>query len=455
MLKVYTTEQKKLEQLYREDKNNITLLYGNIDSGKASFIKNFLSDKEYFYYDARNISPKEQKKIFIKEFNDYFHINIGECDYQELLNKIRFYPRNKMIIVLDNFQNMIKEQKEFLDFIVTLYEGDIFKNRVMFLLSVSGTVKVFNEKEFINHKIFKEIDEKIKLSYVSFLEMVRTFPKFSVIDAVATYSIIGGAYSYIEKWDENLSTKDNIIKLLLNKDGPLRDEAERFLHQELRELLSYNTILYSIAKGNHKLNDIFKDTEFSRAKILVYLKNLMEFDVVKKIVSFDSGGWDNAKKGIYRISNNFLNFYFTFIYPNLSKLNIMKEDKFYDKYIKDNLYDFMKQTFVKVCGEYIFLMNMMGKMPIKIEKMGTWIGKNGTIDIVCQNDIRENVIVSCHWEDNKMQKEAYDKLILLSKEARLKPKSVYLFSTTDFSDELKNLSKDKKNELYLIDMKEL
>lgn len=98
---------------------------------------------------------------------------------------------------------------------------------------------------------------------------------------------------------------------------------------------------------------------------------------------------------------------------------------------------------------------MMGKMPIKIEKMGTWIGKNGTIDIVCQNDIRENVIVSCHWEDNKMQKEAYDKLILLSKEARLKPKSVYLFSTTDFSDELKNLSKDKKNELYLIDMKEL
>ena len=66
MLKVYTTEQKKLEQLYREDKNNITLLYGNIDSGKDSFIKNFLSDKEYFYYDARNISPKEQKKNFYK-----------------------------------------------------------------------------------------------------------------------------------------------------------------------------------------------------------------------------------------------------------------------------------------------------------------------------------------------------------------------------------------------------
>ncbi|MFR6392129.1 MAG: hypothetical protein ACLUN0_03870 [Roseburia sp.] len=62
-------------------------------------------------------------------------------------------------------------------------------------------------------------------------------------------------------------------------------EAENYISIELRELSVYNTILAALASGNNKLNDLFLKTGFSRAKISVYMKNLMAFDVVEKVVS--------------------------------------------------------------------------------------------------------------------------------------------------------------------------
>ena len=85
--------------------------------------------------------------------------------------------------------------------------------------------------------------------------------------------------------------------------GYLFAEAERYIGSELRELSVYDTILASIASGHEKLNDLFLDTGYSRAKISVYMKNLAAFDVIEKVVSFETGGWDHAKKGVYHIQS--------------------------------------------------------------------------------------------------------------------------------------------------------
>ena len=85
------------------------------------------------------------------------------------------------------------------------------------------------------------------------------------------------------------------------------------------------------------------------------MKNLMAFDVVEKVVSFDTGGWENTKKGVYRIANTYVNFWFRFVYPHLSDLYMMAPEEFYDAYIEKDLYDYMNRYFVKVCREYLTL----------------------------------------------------------------------------------------------------
>ena len=50
--------------------------------------------------------------------------------------------------------------------------------------------------------------------------------------------------------------------------------AEQLIAAELRELSVYETILYYIASGYDKLNELHLKTGYSRAKISVYMKNL-------------------------------------------------------------------------------------------------------------------------------------------------------------------------------------
>ena len=69
----------------------------------------------------------------------------------------------------------------------------------------------------------------------------------------------------------------------------------KWLSEELRETAVYDTILATLADGRHgKLNDMYAHTGFSRAKISVYLKNLMELELVEKVLGYDFEGYERT-----------------------------------------------------------------------------------------------------------------------------------------------------------------
>ena len=184
------------------------------------------------------------------------------------------------------------------------------------------------------------------------------------------------------------------------------------------------------------------------------MKNLAAFDVVEKVISFETGGWENAKKGVYRIKNNYVNFFYRFIYPNLSDLYLMSAEEFYDVHIKDELDAYLRRYFVQVCQEYVALMNLMGNVPVKIRKLGTWVGKQGTIDIIGQDDARNTVVGICNWENDNLSYEKYEELKESMKQARITATAVYLFSAKSFDPRLAELS-EKDSSVILVDMTEL
>ncbi len=216
----------------------------------------------------------------------------------------------------------------------------------------------------------------------------------------------------------------------------------------------YETILASLAAGNEKLGDLYADTGYSRAKISVYLRNLAAFDVVEKVVSFETGGWDNAKKGVYRISNSYLSFWFTFVYPHLSELFLLSPEEFYDKHIAPSLEGYLHRYFVDVCAEYLALMGRMGKLPLRISSMGTWVGKRGTIDIIGQDAVRRNVVGLCNWSKDVLTMDDFTELLKNLKRAKLAAEVYYLFSAKSFAPELVELEK-QDNRVVLVDMTEL
>ena len=77
---VRSTERKQLEKLYLENGNRFLLLYGTAYTMKESLLSDFLSDKDYFYYRSRNVSPEEQKRIFLESTGKRFDCDLKPWD---------------------------------------------------------------------------------------------------------------------------------------------------------------------------------------------------------------------------------------------------------------------------------------------------------------------------------------------------------------------------------------
>ncbi|MEG1889649.1 MAG: ATP-binding protein [Lachnospiraceae bacterium] len=447
-------ELKYLEERYQTEGNTLMVLYGREQIGKKAILQEFVRDKKYLYYCAGQASELEQKIMMRREIEEKCGSKIAENTYETFFNRLRSGNRSKLVFIIDRFELIVKKDPEFFKALVRLQEGKLYSGPVMTILCSSNISWIEHEMDLCLGEKAKKIQNRYKVSEINFLEMVRSFPEYSVRDCVQVYGVIGGVPGYIQRWDKTKGLKYNICKHILSEDGFLYGEAERFISTQLRELTVYNTILGAIASGRHKLNELYLYTGFSRAKISVYMKNLMAFEVVEKVSSLETGGWDNAQKGLYRIRNTYVNFWFRFIYPNYSDYKMLPPEEFYAKYMETELDPFLNRYFIKVCMEYLELMSAIDQLPIKIHKMGTWVGKKGTIDIIAQDKIRNNLVGMCNWSEVQFTFKMYEQLVNAMDMAKIKSNYIYLFSAKKFDYLLMDEAK-KNKKLVLIDMNRL
>ncbi len=445
---------RRLEELYHQTGNQLVVLYGRRENGIRELLKDFCKDKKAFYYHAPEVSAKAQQKRMIREVEEHSHVSISEESYDICFNRIKSGDASKLVLIVDEFDHIVKKDARFMESIRKLKEHKLYPGPVMILLYTSALAWATQSMPQILEKYQNKIDVTMQLSELKFVEMVQSFPDYTVSQSVEVYGVIGGVQEYMEKWDESQDIRYNVCKHILSPDGFLFGEAERIIRGELRELSVYHTILEAVASGKRKLNDLYRETGFSRAKISVYLKNLMAFGMVEKLTSFETGGWENAQKGLYQIKDTFINFWFRFVSPHMSDLYQMEPEAFYDKYIAEGLEEYLNRYFVKVCMEYLELQNQVHKLPLEIHKMGTWVGKQGHIDIIVQNEVRENLICLCNWSEPEMTFEMCQNLFQSMEQAKLTANYYYLFSAKAFDEKLvKMVSADKR--ILLVDMNQL
>ena len=449
------SELKKLEDLYAESGNQLVVLYGPMNCEKEALIRAFIGEKKHFYYRARKASAKEQLSMMGEEVSKKFDVRLQKYTYDEYFNRVKSGNPTKLVVVIDEFEQIAKKDPEFMESILKLKNRRLYPGPVMIILASSSIVWAEQDMDtVIGEDIAKKIDARIKIPNLNFLEVVRVFPEFSVSETIKVYGVLGGVPGYLKHWNTKKSFKQNVCDLILSENGYFFKMAEELVSSELRELSVYNTILMAIAKGENKLNDLFHYTGYSRPKISVYMKNLSHFDIIEKVVSFETGGWDNAKKGVYRIKDTYINFYYRFVYPHLSDLYMMSPEEFYDTYIESELDEYLNRYFINVCMEYLSLLNQIRRLPLVVSKMGTWVGKTGNIDIIAQSSDRQNIVGTCNWEKTELTMDMCRELFDSMKKAKITSKHIYLFSAKAFAPDVIEMAK-ADSRFELIDMNEL
>ena len=426
--------------------NQIMIMYGLEGVGKTSLIREFSKNiKSYRYFDCKPLFEREQ--LYHWANFGYEDMNLDEypsfAEFFAALDKVSDSGDFKNLIVFDEFHYLLKYST---DFTKELFGFLNQSDKNYFVILVSSSI------EWVENSMVRKIgmDAKnitgfFKVKELAFMAFREYFSKMKYDDCVSGYAILGGIPKLWSYFDVNKGLKENIISNLLDPNSPLLNYGEEAIKKELRETGVYNTILCALASGKNKLNDLYNHTLFSRAKISVYIKNLMELGFVTKEYSVDSEGRNNTQKGIYDICINYVYFTYKYIFPFKGELECDNTNAFYEKHIKPNLKGYTAKFFPFICREYLEKQNSLNNLPITYTKMGRWIGKQGTIDFVASDDKGNTLLVLCNWEKPMILFDDYEWLLFCAKQAKISADYCMLISAQGFDEKLKFAESNKKN----------
>ena len=429
----------KLNDFYETGSNNLTVLYGRHRVGKTAIIKEFIKDKHAVYFEC----PQTVDFELINGINGAFKAQLAgfkeSRDYDEIFIQLN-NGQDVRLLIFEEFQNIVKAD---LGFLVSLLRFMQQNDGYMVVLTSSSVAWVENSMVKAIGRAALSINAFIKVKELNYSDMVSMYPELDVKKLLSMYAITGGVPGYLRHWDGKTDVKDNICRLYLDREGFFAREAELFIRDEFREIGVYNTILKCLAVGMNKLNEIHEYTGYGRDKISVYLKNLIEREIVEKVFSYDFGANEYTRKGLYRIKDDFVSFWYRFVYPNYGMLGVVSSENFYDKYVEPKFEEFLLEGFIKIAGEFLEIINDMDRMPVKVEKKGRFYGKAGDLHVVFEGDNGVVVIGQAYVGDRVVTVEDYEDILHRLEVAGMKESYVYMFSACGFSADLLKMAGER------------
>ena len=439
-------EMSTLEKEYNRE-NSFVVLYGRRRTGKTTLIKEFIKDKNAFYFFADKQNESLQinrfKNQLAEHFKDEFlkkiEINDWDTIFDYFISKI---GDEKFVLVIDEFQYLCLMNKGFSSIFQRIYDEKIADKNIMVILCGSLISMMYSEVLSYDSPLYGRRTAQIKLQPISFEYYKEFFDNKSKRELIEFYSITGGISKYILEFDRNKSPLWNIENNIFNKDNFLYSEPKFLLQEEINDLSRYFSILNSIALGNTKLSSICSHLGLNSSSMTSYITKLIDLDILEKEVPVTEN-IENGKKGLYKIKDNYLKFWFSYVYPYQSYLEIENLSYPLEK-IKNEFNLWVSKIYEDLARETV-LNN--SEIPFPIKKLGRWWNNNEEIDIVGLGD-NEIIFGECKWSNKKVGLSVLLSLKEKSKSVKWSNNSrkeyFILFSKEGFSDDLISLSKKDK-----------
>jgi AAA+ ATPase superfamily predicted ATPase len=445
-------ELNYLEKLHKEQDARFVIMYGRRRIGKTELLRQFSKNKKHLFFSSDLSSEQEQLKQFSEKIfqltRESFLQNQPFGSWEALLRYIFDHLIPKMpLIIIDEFPYLCISNPALPSILQKIWDEKGKESNIFLILC--GSYMSFMEKEVLGSKspLFGRRTGQIALQPLSFKDLKLFFPRYSEEDRVFVYSILGGTPAYLQRFHDHKTIEQNVKEEILNKNGFLFGETRFLLIEELREPAIYFSILKAIAFGRTRLNEIVQETGISDPhKVNKYLSVLRELRIVKREIPITENKPHKSRKGIYLLNDPFFRFWFRYVLPHMSYLEEGDLDFVWQEKIKPSLDSFTGFTFEDICLQRLKNLNRKNRLPFKARSIGRWWNNKEEIDIVAYDDQQSFIFGECKWKNKKV---GLNELYNLERKAdnffNVKQKYFALFSKSGFSEELKNLSSQRKD----------
>ena len=454
-------ELETLQDEYERRGSSLVILYGRRRAGKTTLITEFIRDKNALFFLASEESEAQNRSAFKEKAADFIDSALlreaSVSSWDTIFAAIMEHSfDSKPVIVIDEFQYIGKSNPAFPSVFQRIWEEQLKNKSVMVILCGSLISMMESQTLSYNSPLYGRRTAQIRLGQIPFRYYGEFFPGRNRKELIEMYAITGGVPKYIEVFSESKDIYRAIQKNVLNRSGYLYDEPHFLLQQEVSEIGSYFSVIKAIAAGNHKLAAISSALEVKATSLTKYLKTLIDLDILEREVPVTEEKPEKSKRGLYRIKDNYLRFWFAFVYPNMSFIESGNSRIVLDKIRKGLVTSHTAFVYEDVCREKMWDLNAEDVWPFHFSRIGrTWEGEM-EIDIAALDPEGGNLILGeCkYWQEPvglNVLRDLEKKAESVSWEKQRRKVWYVLFSAGGFTEDLTQLATSRADVLLVDD----
>lgn len=316
---------REIEKMSAESAQ-MTMMVGRRRVGKTTLLRKAFGNIPVLYF----FIGRKNEILLCEEFREEVEHKLGET-FGHFTGFAQLFKVLMQLSQRKNFTLIIDEFQEFKSINPSLFSDmqniwDTYKEESRMNLVICGSIYSMMKQIFENSKepLYGRATARMHIRPFDMNTLKEILadnhPDYKPEDLLAFYLLTGGVAKYIEQLViRKAFTKEKILKAALSPGSYFLEEGKDVLIEEFgKEYNNYFSILALIASSKTARGDIESTLNMPVGGYLDKLEN--EYNVIRRIRPFMAK--EGSRNNKYRIVDNFLQFWFRFIYKYRSAVEI-------------------------------------------------------------------------------------------------------------------------------------
>lgn len=394
-----TREKDKIEKAITTLPLGLTVVYGRRRIGKSTLLKRVIKKEDIYFLADRSEASHQRMvcaEIIAQHFEDFDKITYP--DWEILLTSLNHRVTDSFCLCLDEFPYLVEQSPELPSVLQKLLDEKILKYQI--LICGSSQNMMYGLVYDKGAPLYGRAKEIIKLTPLK-LPYIKEALHLDGQDAIEEYAVWGGIPRYWELREYSGTFEKALWENVFSIDGILYEESYQLLQDDMKDTVKAATILSFIAAGANRISEIASRCGEAATNLSRPMRKLIDLGLIEKEIPF--GVEDkNTKKSLYKIADQFLAFYYRFVVPNISYINLDRRLPV-EESLRYGMNDFISNFWEKVCREAVTGNELFGNI---FGKASRWWGSIKTehgirqleIDVMAESLDRKVILIGeCKW----------------------------------------------------------
>lgn len=434
-----TSELNILQKKFDSDEFQMIVLYGRRRIGKTELMNEFMRRQKCKCISFTTVEQNETELLSIMTETVLTELAPDMVDmmsfssFEKLFEFVGSRAKDERIIFFIDEYPYLAKQCPYIQSLLQKVIDKLWKNTKLYFV-LCGSLVAFMKDEVLakSAPLHGRASIELKLQPFNYKDTAEFVSNYSLEEKAIVYGLTNGVAKYIEQFDVSKSLEENLIDEFFSFGGYFTEEqVKTIITSEKQNPVLYNSIVSAIATGHTKYSEIA--SKVGMDDISYPLKMLQKAEVIERRV---------AKNPYYVLNDSMLIFWFKYVNRAISLINVGKGEKYYQESVSNKLHDFMGSVFEKMCKVYLLLRAGDEFYPM-ITEIDNWqntiIDDNGNsvqieIDIVGKNGKNILLIGECKFENEKIDKETFEKFLGKARHVKSKNPLLCMFSLNGYTE---------------------